>query len=151
MWERATKSCPQNWSSQCKEMKEWMFILCLLHVRPIYPFKILPYKGTFSDMESGSQGCYLLVHDQTVINNRSVLPHIWTTLGMLTCQALPKGPRMMLMEKSVGGKLTLKRQESFKQWGRNSLGGWSNEWVWELTLDEWFVFIVTHSGIWEII
>ena len=44
-----------------------------------------------------------------------VLPHIWTTLGMLTCQALPKGPRMMLMEKSVGGKLTLKRQESFKQ------------------------------------
>ena len=53
-----------------------MFILCLLHVRPIYPFKILPYKGTFSDMESGSQGCSLLVHDQTVINNRSAPSHL---------------------------------------------------------------------------
>ena len=76
MWGSTSKSCPQNWSSQCKEIKEWMFILCLLHVRPVYPCKILPYKGTFSDTELGSQGGYLLVHDQTVSNNRSAPSHL---------------------------------------------------------------------------
>lgn len=146
MWGSTTKSCPQNWSSQCKEIKEWMFILCLLHVRSIYPFKILPYKGTFSDTELRSQGGYLLVHDQIVINYRSAPSH----LGNSWDANVPSASAM-LMNKSGGGKLTLKRQESLKQWGRNSLGGWSNEWVWELTLDGWFVFIVTHWGIWEMI
>ena len=81
-----------------------MFILCLLHVWSIYPFKILPYKCTFSDKESTSQGGYLLVHDQTVINSRSVPSHLGNSWG-----ANVPSTSAMLTNKSVGGKLTLKR------------------------------------------